>query len=214
MDDHKLFAPSFLQKDVQILEKKRVFKSYFAVDHYRVSYPQFDGGSSGVLEREIFERDQDAVVILPYDPGRDEIMLLEQFRPGALRDPVSPWLLEVVAGMVDAGETPEQAALRELQEEGHLRVAPGDLHYLYREYPSPGGTSERVTIYIAACDLHAISHHGGLPQEHEDLRLFTCTAAQAFAQVETGRICNAAAIIALLWLKLHHARCRQGDFSV
>lgn len=203
-DVNKLFAPRFTSKDVTIHRKERVFKQFFAIDHYDVSYSLFDGSHSKILSREIFERDQNAVVILPYDSGRDEIMLIEQFRPGALQDPVSPWLIEVIAGMIDPGETPEQAAIRELNEEGHLKITEDRLHFITAEYPSPGGTSELVHVYLADVELGHIDNHGGLECEGEDLRIFKCTLQEAYEQVLCGRIKNAAAIISIQYAMMHH----------
>lgn len=200
----KLFAPRFTAEDVEIVRKERVFKQFFAIDHYDVSYRKFDGGRTKVLAREVFDRDANAVVILPYDPVRDEVLLIEQFRPGALSDPVSPWLIEVIAGMIDEGETPVDAAIREMNEEAHLKISAHDLHHITSEYPSPGGTSEKVDVFIAKVDLGKIAEHGGLEEESEDLRVFKCPAKEAFRQIETGRICNAAAIISLFYLQLHH----------
>ncbi len=207
-DDEKLFQPRFTLKDVTIHDKRRAYKGFFAIDRYDVSYERFDGTHSKILGREIFERDQDAVAILPYDPVADEVLFIEQFRPGALKDEVSPWLIEIIAGMIDAGETPEQAALRELNEEGHLSLTRDHLHYVTFQYPSPGGCSEKVTIYIADVDLSHIDSHGGLEVESEDLRIFKSSTATAFRMVEKSRVCNAVAIIALMYLQLHHDKVR------
>lgn len=200
----KLFAPRFTRKDVEIVRKERVFKQFFAIDHYDVSYRKFDGGKTRILAREVFNRDANAVVILPYDPVTDEVLLIEQFRPGALEDPVSPWLIEVIAGMIDEGETPVEAAIREMGEEAHLKIDRDCLHFITSEYPSPGGTNEKVDVFIAKVDLGNIVSHGGLEEEAEDLRVFKCPASEAFRQIEKGRICNAAALIALFYLQLHH----------
>ena len=206
-----IFAPRFGAADVTVHEKKRVFKNFFAIDDYKVSYKRFDGSPGPVLTREIFERDRDAVVILPFDPRTGEVCLIEQFRPGALRDKISPWLIEAVAGIIDHGETPEQTALRELEEEAGLKIAPADLHYCLGEYPSPGGISEYVTIYVATCDLSGLGSHGGLERENEDIRVFKVGFEEACAQIESGLIRNSAALIALMYLRLNYGRFAPRD---
>ncbi len=203
------FEPRLSLKDVTIHEKKRVYQGHFAMDLYQVSYKRYDGGETPILAREIFERDMDAVAILPYDPVTDEIVFIEQFRPGALKDPVSPWIIEVVAGMIDEGETELEAACRELKEESGLTVAPEDLVYVNAVYPSPGGASERVTIYIARTDASHLIRPGGLDNENEDIRVFKAGCAEAFAMCANGRICNGATLVAVLNLQIHHDKIRQ-----
>ena len=204
-----LFKPRFTLKDVRITEKKRVYKGFFAIDQYVLSYPRFDGGEQKPLRREIFERDHDAVAILPYDPQSDEVLLIEQFRPGALSDPDSPWLIEVVAGMIDDKETPEEAALRELYEEAGLKIEKKELNRICAQYPSPGGASECTTLYLAKTSLAHIAAHGGLDLENEDIRVFKVKAKDAFKECENGRIQNAAALITLMHLQLHHEEYRR-----
>ncbi|MDO5351863.1 MAG: NUDIX domain-containing protein [Succinatimonas sp.] len=208
-DALKLFAPKFTINDVTIHEKKRTYKKIFAMDEYKVSYKHFDGSTSPILDRHIFERDRDASVVLPYDPNTDEVCMIEQFRPGALKDKISPWLVEVVAGLIDDGETPEQAALRELKEEAKIEISPENLHFCLGEYPSPGGISEYVTIYIATCDLSHLSNHGGLESESEDIRVFKAKFEDAYNQIATGGIRNSATIIALMYLKLNYDKFKK-----
>lgn len=202
--NENLFAACFNSNDVTVYSKKRVFKKCFAIDDYELSYKTYGGNESRKLLREIFERDQEAVAILPYDRDTGEILLIEQFRPGALRDPKTPWLVEIVAGMIDEGESPLQAAVRELREEARLEVAPEQLHLVTAEYSSPGGTSERIYIYTAGVSLAHISSHGGLESENEDIRIFKVKASDAFEQCRAGgRICNGTALIAIQHFQIY-----------
>lgn len=205
----KLTAPRFTVKDVTVHEKKRVYKGHFAVDNYIVSYKKFTGGETRKLVREIFERDAEAVAIVPYDPVTDEVVLIEQFRPGALNDPISPWLIEIVAGMIDPGETREEAACRELYEEAKLKITKADLELVSSLYPSPGGTSEVVSIYIARINSEHLATNGGLAVEDEDIRIFKVKAQEAFNLCKTGRICNCAAMVGLMYLELNYDKIRQ-----
>lgn len=201
---YALVEPRFSIKDVVIHEKKRLFEKHFAMDLYRVSYKKFNGGTTKIFDREIFERSTDAVAILPYDPVTEEVVLIEQFRPGALKDKVSPWLIEIVAGMIDLGETEIQAAVRELQEESGLNIKPSDLHYVNSVYPSPGGCSEKVTLYIGRISTNHLLSHGGLDSEGEDIRVFKLPVKHAFECCRNGRINNAPALLALQHLQLYY----------
>lgn len=209
MTDDNLFSPRFTIKDVNIHNKERIFKKYFAIDEYQLSYKRFDGTQSKVFTREIFERDANAVGILIYDVKTDEVALIEQFRPGALNDPQSPWLIEIVAGMVDSGESEIQAAVREVKEEIGLEIKERDLHLISSILPSPGGISEKVTVYIAKADLSKLGDHGGLASDGEDIRIFKAKFDDAYMQVENGRIHNAIAMLSLMYLKLHKSAITQ-----
>ena len=204
----ELVAPRFTIRDVVIHEKKRLFERHFALDLYRVSYKKFNGGTTKILDREIFERSTDAVAILPFDPVSEEVVLIEQFRPGALKDTVSPWLIEIVAGMIDEGESELEAAVRELQEESGLTITPKDLHYINAVYPSPGGCSERVTLFVGKITASHLLSHGGLESENEDIRVFKLPARKAFEYCKSGRINNAAALMALQHLQLYYDEVR------
>ncbi|NLK84761.1 MAG: NUDIX domain-containing protein [Aeromonadales bacterium] len=209
MTDDNLFSPRFTIKDVNIHKKERIFKKYFAIDEYQLSYKRFDGTQSQVFTREIFERDANAVGVLIYDVKTDEVALIEQFRPGALNDPQSPWLIEIVAGMVDSGESNIQAAVREVKEEIGLEIKESDLHLISSILPSPGGISEKVTVYIAKADLSKLGEHGGLASEGEDIRIFKAKFDDAYMQVENGRVHNAIAMLSLMYLKLHKSAITQ-----
>ncbi len=199
--DDENFKPRFNKDNVTIHSKERVYKGFFAIDMYEVSYDTFKGGRTKVLKREIFERDANAVAILPYDKNTDEVVLIEQFRPGALNDSTSPWLIEIVAGMIDEGESEIDACLRELKEEALMQINKDDLHLVNRVYPSPGGTSEQVSVFIASVDCSHIQSYGGLESESEDIRIFKVKADLAFEMVKKMRICNCASIVALNYLQ-------------
>ena len=210
MDENRdLFAPSFTLKDLKIENKRRVYQGFFAMDLYTMTYPRFDGGCNTSLKREIFERGHNAVAVLPYDPKTDRVQLIEQFRPGALSDRDSPWLIEVIAGMIDGDESPEQTVVREAREETGLDIDPKYLRMIADQFPSPGGCSERTVLYVGRADLSHIRTHGGLESESEDIRVFTAPAEEAFAQCDNGRIHNAAALITLMYLRIHHDEIRE-----
>ncbi|NQV83643.1 MAG: NUDIX domain-containing protein [Rhodospirillales bacterium] len=199
--------------DVEVVERTTPFRGYFQLDHYSLKHRLFEGGWSGEMSREIFERGH-AVAVLPYDPVRDEVVLIEQFRPGAYAalasewfdDGASPWLIECVAGIIEKGENPDEVARREMIEETGLSVS--KLTKLFHYLVSPGGSSESVFLYCAQVDATNAGGVYGMTDEHENIRVFSASANEAFELVDQGRIINAMTIVALQWLKANRERLR------
>nr|EIQ9633965.1 ADP-ribose diphosphatase [Escherichia coli] len=197
---------TFSKNDVEIIARESLYRGFFSLERYRFRHRLFDGSMSGEVVREVFERGH-AAVLLPYDPVRDEVVLVEQIRIPALDSSQTPWLLEMVAGMIEPGETVEDVARREAQEEAgiHVQRCKPVLSYL----ASPGGTSERLSIMVGEIDAEKASGIHGLPEEHEDIRVHVVSRDQAYRWVEEGVIDNAASVIALQWLALHHESLRR-----
>jgi ADP-ribose pyrophosphatase len=189
----------------ETLSHKILYQGFFRLDRYEFRYERFAGGSNTVV-REIFERG-DAVAVLPYDPLRDEVVLVEQFRPGAVRSPGSPWLLELVAGMLDKEQTPEQTARREALEEADCELT--DLFPVHRYLVSPGGTTESTTLFVGRTDTTGLGGLHGLPDEHEDIKVHVLAADRALELLMTGKFENAVTIIGLQWLALNRAALRK-----
>lgn len=188
---------------VEIIEKTTPFQGYFRIDRYTLRHRRHDGGWTAPMTREIFERGHAAGVLL-YDPVRDEVGLIEQFRPGALAAGWEPWLIETVAGIIDDGAPPEDVAIREAKEEAGVVIS--DLVPMCRYLATPGGSSETMVLYCARIDSRDLGGVHGLEEEGEDIRVFAVPADEAIGWVEQGRICNATAIIALQWLALNRQR--------
>lgn len=193
------------QADVEVIEREPCFKGFYKLDRLRLRHRLFAGGMGPEIHRELFVR-HDAVCVLPYDPQRDCVVLIEQFRVGALDKSHNPWLLELVAGLIDKDEEPEQVARREAVEEAGLTL--GALWPVTVYYPSPGGSDERVHLYVGRCDSRLAAGIHGLEEEGEDIRVHVWTLEQALQAVRDGRIDNAASIIALQWLALNRAEVR------
>ncbi|GIU06253.1 MULTISPECIES: ADP-ribose diphosphatase [unclassified Shewanella] len=192
---------TFNRNDVELLGKKTLYKGFFKMDEYRFKHRLFNGGWSEEVCREVFERGH-AVVVLPYDPITDQVVLIEQIRIAVLESGKSPWLLELVAGMIDSGQTSAEAACRELQEEAGLVAQ--ELTKVNEFFSSPGGTSERFDFYWAkVCAAQAKGVHG-LEDEQEDIRVHVLPRELAYQMVATGRIDNASTVIGLLWLQLNY----------
>jgi ADP-ribose pyrophosphatase len=158
------------------------------------------------LTRELFERGH-AAAVLPYDPVLDQVVLLEQFRIGALMAPGGPWLLEIVAGIIEPGETAAAVVQREMLEEAgcHLLALEPICDYLV----SPGGTSERISLYCGRVDASGAGGIHGLAEEGEDIRVSAVSFAEAMALLASGRLNSASPIIALQWLQMNRGRLRQ-----
>ncbi len=191
---------SFTHNDYEIVERKVLHQGIFRAVAYHVRFRLFRGGYSPVLMREIIER-LPAAAVLPYDPVLDRVVLIEQFRPGALANPKSPWLLEVVAGLLDSDESPDKVAIREAKEEANCEIL--DLYPICEYFTSPGGSSEYLYLYCGRIDSTDISGIHGLQEEEEDIRVFTVSADEAFILLQEGHIKTTPAIIGLQWLQLN-----------
>ncbi|TVR62819.1 MAG: NUDIX domain-containing protein [Candidatus Competibacteraceae bacterium] len=188
----------------EVLDKAIGYSGFFRMEKYRLRHELFSGGWSPDITRECLERGH-AVAVLPYDPERDQIVLLEQFRIGALDFPGGPWLLEIVAGIMDEpGETSEDVARRETIEEAGCEIL--DLVPICHYLVSPGGTSESITLFCGRVNAAQVGGIRGMVDEHEDIRLHVVSRAEALNLLDSGRINSAAPIIALQWLKLNHSQ--------
>src|SRR4029077_4726641 len=171
--------------NVEIIDKTLRYKGFFEIVRYRFRHRLFAGGWSGEIEREVFERGH-AVAVLPYDPAADAVVLIEQFRIGAFVGGMAPWQTEIVAGIIEAGETPEDVARREAEEEAGAAI--GALIPICRYLVSPGGASESVQLYCGRVDSKGLGGIHGLPQEHEDIRVEVRPFAVALAALNAGTI--------------------------
>ncbi|ELY2589404.1 ADP-ribose diphosphatase [Cronobacter sakazakii] len=196
---------TFTKNDVEIIAREKLYRGFFSLDLYRFRHRLFNGEMSGEVRREIFERGH-AAVLLPFDPVRDEVVLIEQIRIAAFDTSDTPWLLELVAGMIEPGETVEEVARRETMEEAGLSV--GRVKKFMSYLASPGGTSERLSLMVGEVDATTAQGIHGLADENEDIRVHVVSREQAYQWVEEGRIDNAASVIALQWLQLHYQALR------
>jgi ADP-ribose pyrophosphatase len=191
---------------VEILDKTVCYDGFFRLERYRLRHRLFSGAWSRVLTRELFERGH-AAAVLPYDPALDVVVLVEQFRIGALEAPGGPWLLEIVAGVIDhPGETPEDVVRREAVEEANCQIQ--ELVHICDYFVSPGGTSERISLFCGRVDAAGAGGLCGLAAEEEDIRVLVVPFAEAIEQLHAGKINSAAPIIALQWLQLNHDQLR------
>ena len=197
---------SFGPDDVEILQRRRSHDGFLKVDSLTLRHRLFAGGWSGEVPRELIVR-QRAVAVLLFDPLRNEVVMVRQFRVGMLQEQCDPWLLELVAGMVDHGEPHDEVARRESLEEANL--SPVDLVQIGDYYNSPGTSNERVILFCGRVDASKAGGVYGLSHEHEDIEVVVLSLEQALAKIESGAINNAMSIIALQWLQLNRQKLLQ-----
>ena len=188
--------------------KRVVYKGFFSVEEHDLSYRKFNNQQSSILTRSALIS-SDAVIVLPYDPVNDRILLIEQFRAGPyVKGDENPWVLEPIAGLIDEGETPESAGIREALEEAHLEIK--KLELVARSYPSPGISTEFFHQYIGIVELLDSSNLiAGLQSENEDIRSHIFEYEQFFEMIESGKVKVGPLILLGLWLSKNRNRLRK-----
>jgi len=196
----------FGARDVRLLEQETVWSGHYSMRRLTLRHRRFAGGWSEPIIREVFERG-DAVAVLPYEPAGDNLVLVEQFRPGAMRGDASPWMLELVAGVVEPGERDEEVAHREAMEEAGCDIA--ELVPIATVFPSAGACSEQVRLYCGRVNTAAIGGHLGLEEEGEDILVHSVPRRDALQMLADNRIPNGHTLIALQWLQIHGDSLRE-----
>jgi ADP-ribose diphosphatase len=191
--------------DVQIIARENAYSGYFRIDKYRIRHPLFDGGTSPEIRREVFDRGH-AVAVILYDPVRDAVVLIDQFRIGALAAGHPPWVTEIVAGVIDSGEAPIDVARRETLEETGCAVE--DLMPIYDYLVSPGCSNETVKLFCGRVDAAKVGGIFGLKDEGEDIRVRAVPLDEAMQALATGKFNTSLGIIGLQWLALNRDRLR------
>lgn len=199
--------------DVEVLEHEIPFQGYYRIETFQLRHRLFAGGWSEPMGREMLERGH-AVGVVLYDPDVDTLVLIEQFRIGAfaacrtpwLPEGSSPWLLEIVAGIIGEGESPENVARREAIEEAGCEIA--ELEFVCRFLVTPGVSSEMILLYVGRVDASNVGGIHGLDHEHEDIRVTTASSSEVFRLLDAGRIINATALVALQWFRANHVDLR------
>lgn len=183
--------------DVDLIREETVASGFLQVKRYHMRHRRFDGDMTPEVVREVCLRGP-AVGVLLYDPERDAVALVEQFRCGAAVGGGPSWLLEAVAGMVKPGEEPEEVARREALEEAGADITA--MEFICTYFPSPGALSEKAHVYCGRIDSSRVAAFGGVPEEHEDIRIRVMGADEAIALMDADQINNSITIIALGWL--------------
>lgn len=192
--------------DVEIQNRENCYQGFFRMERLRLRHGRFDGGWTPPLVREVLVRGL-AVAVLPYDPILDEVVLIEQFRPGALVAGEPAWMIEIVAGIAEEGEDLEDVARRETLEETGMTV--GTLEPVARYMPSPGGSSEVVQVFAGRVDADGAGGYHGLEDEGEDIRVFRLPALEAFKMMDDGVLDTSITLIGLQWLARNREALRK-----
>ena len=197
---------TFGPDDVRVLADETAYQGYFRIRRVTLQYRAFGGGWVDPQVREIFERG-DAVGVLPYDPQTDSLVLIEQFRPGAMRGRDSPWMLELIAGIVEPGEDDREVVHREAMEEAGCEITA--LEPVATVLPSAGACTERVRLFCGRVSSAAVGGVRGLADEGENILVHAVPVEEAFILLDQDRIPNGHTLISLLWLRSHIDRLRE-----
>lgn len=205
-------GPEMSVKGLHLASDDQPYMAFFALREDRLRFPMFGGGRSEEVTRISFVA-ADAVTVLPYDPVRDSVLLLRQFRHGPfVRDDANPWTLEPVAGRIDPDETPEETARREMREETGIEV--GRLEFMSAYYPSPGAFSEHVVSYLGLADLDGLDGEvRGLESEAEDIMLHVVGFEDLMGMIASGVANTGTLVLSALWLARERERIRESGFS-
>ena len=199
----------FSQEDMEIVAEKTLYKGFFTLKQIQFKHKLFAGGESEIVTRELLIKGA-ASAVIAYDPKADSVVLVEQVRIGAAYHPErmrSPWLLELIAGMVEKDEKPEEVALRESTEEAGITVK--NLTHCLSVWDSPGGTVERLHLFVGKVDSSQAKGIHGLADENEDIRVHVVKREQAYQWMCEGKIDNGIAVIGLQWLQLNYAQLQK-----
>ncbi len=202
---NNIFKKKLVRKDYEVTQREVLYRGVFTFARYHFRYKLFDGSWSHIVNREILER-LSAAAVLPYDPVRDEIVLIEQFRPGAAFQK-DPWLVEIVAGILDSDQLPAEVAKREAIEEAGCvieKVIP-----ICEYFVSPGGSNEYLHLYCGKTDTQNINGVYGLEEENENIRATAMPADEAFEKLRNGLIKTSPAIISLQWLQINRTMLQE-----
>ncbi len=198
----------FTHHDLEIVNEELLSNQYFTLKKIHFRHKLFSGGMSDIITRELLIKGQ-ASAVVAYDPKEDKVILVEQVRIGAYLPETgkSPWLLELIAGMVEEGEIPEEVAVRESEEEAGVKIT--NITHAISTWDSPGGQLERIHIFAAQVDSNTASGIHGLPSEGEDIKVHVVSRQQAYDWVNDGTIDNCIAVQGLLWLQLNYQRLQK-----
>ena len=193
--------------DVAISTAEIAFERFLRADVFRFRHRLFSGEWSDLRSYDVLRRGP-AVAIVLYDPDRDTLVLVEQFRLPALLAGSSPWQIEAAAGLIDGDETAEAVAIRETREETGLTLI-GEPVPIQRYLPSTGASDESVFLFCGRVDSTSAGGVHGLPEEHEDIRVVVKPWAEIEVMLDAGAIESGHTLIALCWLSRHRQRLRQ-----
>lgn len=206
MED-RLRPSTYARADIDLRERDVLWKEWGRLERYRLRHRRYDGSWSNEIVREVYTNSEVATV-LPYDPALDAVALVEQFRPCGLAWDEATWIFEVIAGVKEPGETPEQVARREAEEEAKCQLRA--THQITTAYSSPGALGEKAFMFAATADLSNVGGNHGLANENEDIRAVVVPLDDALAAIDDGRLCEVKTMFSILWVARNKARLSAG----
>ena len=189
-----------MKSKFKILNKKNLYNGFFKMNEIVLKYKKYDGNWSNSIKRELFGGAQVAAV-LPYDPISKEIILIQQFRPGTISKDINHYLDEIVAGIIDEGESPEITAKRECLEETGCEVK--KLIPIQGYFPAPGSSESFYHLFLGEVESFQGSKIQGLENENEDIFVKCFKIEDVKKKMEEGKIINGLTLIALQWFFLN-----------
>ncbi len=195
-----------MEKEFKIINQETAYKGFFRLEKYQLQHTLFKGGWSETITRELFMRGN-CVAVLLYDPYKDEVVLIEQFRAGAILNPDKAWLVEIVAGAIEEGESAEDVAYRESVEEAGCEIE--ELILINKFYTTPGGSSEKISLFCGKVDATNVGGVHGLDDEDEDILVSSLKFDEVYQMVKSGRIESGIPIIAIQWLYINREKLRE-----
>lgn len=186
-------------RKVKIESKRYVLNDFFKVEEAQLRFEQFNGKMSGLVRRLSLERGN-SVAVLVFNSDTQKLLLINQFRYPTYQNGPG-WMIETIAGIIDPGETPEEAARREAHEETGLNVTA--LEFISVFYPSPGGCSEKIFLYFAEVSGKNSRHKliGGIAREDENILSMEFSLNEAVEKIRSGEIQDGKTIIGIFWLE-------------
>lgn len=201
--------------DVKVVAKETAFQGYFRLDRYIFQHKLFEGGWSGEISREVLERGHAACCLL-FDPDTDQLVLIEQFRPGAYaaldspwydKNKDSPWQIEIVAGVIEENELPDDVVRRESIEESGCKIS--DIEFVHQYLVTSGCSSETQMLYCGKVDASRTLGIHGLAEEGENIRVFAVPVSEAFGWLDDGKFANSTILVAMYWFQQNHQRLKK-----
>ncbi|EIJ67768.1 ADP-ribose diphosphatase [Pasteurella bettyae] len=198
----------FTQQDIEIVKEESLYEGFFRLQRIQFRHKLFAGGMSNIVTRELLYKGA-ASAVIAYDAERDSVVLVEQVRIGAYQPGLSssPWLLELIAGMIEPGESPEQVALRESEEEAGIKIS--HLEHVLSVWDSPGSTVERLYLFVGKVDSRTATGLHGLANEHEDIKVHVVDRETAYQWINEGKIDNSIALMGIQWLQLNYQKLQE-----
>ena len=190
-----------MKDDVKIINNKELHSGFFKLKELTLKHKKHDGSWSNIISREIFGGAQVAAV-LPYDSINKKILLIKQFRAGIIKYPVNPILTEIVAGIIDKGESPEDAAIRECKEETGCEI--NKLKKIYSYFPAPGSSESYYHLFLGEVNSFNGQRITGKTNEDEDILVESYDIKDVKKLLKENKIHNGLTLLAIQWFFLDY----------